>query len=60
MGETLSKATIYRLLERGEFPLRVQFSPRCVSWRVSDVDEWFEKRLSVADAAVPGEVRASG
>ena len=56
----LSKATIYRLIGRGDFPPRVQLSPRCVGWRVGDVDEWLEKRLSVADAAAPGEARASG
>ena len=55
----LSKATIYRLIGRGDFPPRVQLSPRCVGWRVGDVDEWLEKRLSVADAA-PTEARASG
>ena len=55
----LSKATIYRLIGRGDFPPRVQLSPRCVGWRVGDVDEWLEKRLSVADSA-PAEARASG
>ena len=45
----LSKATIYRLLGRGEFPPRVQLSPRCVGWRVADVDAWLEAR-----AAGPG------
>ena len=50
----LSKATIYRLINRGDFPPRVQLSPRCVGWRVGDIDAWLERRLSGSDAA-PGE-----
>ena len=49
----LSKATIYRLLGRGEFPPRVQLSPRCVGWRVADVDAWLEARA--AQSGVPGD-----
>ena len=33
-----TKFAIYRLLERGEFPPRMQLSPRCVGWRVAGVD----------------------
>ena len=40
----LSKATIYRLLNRGEFPPKVQLSPRCVGWRVADVEAWLAAR----------------
>ena len=47
----LSKATIYRLLGRGEFPPRVQLSPRCVGWRAADVDAWLEERMSPVGGA---------
>lgn len=40
----LSKATIYRLVNAGEFPARVKLSPRCVGWRVADIDAWLEAR----------------
>ena len=40
----LSRATIYRLLNRGEFPAKVQLSPRCVGWRVADVEAWLAER----------------
>ena len=42
----LSKATIYRLVNKGEFPARVKLSPRCVGWRVADVDAWLEARTA--------------
>ena len=47
----LSKATIYRLLERGEFPPRVQLSPRCVGWRVADIDAWLAARAVASGVA---------
>lgn len=47
----LSRATIYRLLERGEFPPRVKLSQRCVGWRVADVDAWLEVRA--AESGLP-------
>ena len=42
----LSKATIYRLRDRGEFPQPVQLSPRCVGWRVKDIEAWLEARIA--------------
>ena len=42
----LSKATIYRLVNKGEFPARVKLSTRCVGWRVADIDAWLEARMA--------------
>ena len=50
----LSKATIYRLLARGEFPARVKLSPRCVGWRVAEIDAWLEARAGVRERPAPG------
>ena len=50
----LSKATIYRLLARGEFPARVKLSPRCVGWRVAEVDAWLAARGAVREEPAPG------
>jgi len=47
----LSKATIYRLLERGDFPPRVQLSPRCVGWRAEEVHAWLEERAAASGSA---------
>ena len=49
----LSKATIYRLLARGEFPARVKLSPRCVGWRVAEVDAWLAARTGVREQSKP-------
>ena len=50
----LSKATIYRLLARGEFPARVRLSPRCVGWRVAEIDAWLAARAAVRERAASG------
>ena len=50
----LSKATIYRLLARGEFPARVKLSPRCVGWRVAEVDAWLAARGAVREEQAAG------
>ena len=55
----LSKATIYRMLGRGEFPQRVQLSPRCVGWRVADVEAWLEARVAEAGAPRDGDPSAA-
>ena len=53
----LSKATIYRLVNKGEFPARVKLSPRCVGWRVADIEAWLEARMALAG---PAEAKAAG
>jgi prophage regulatory protein len=40
----LSRATIYRLMLKDEFPKPVQLSPGCVAWRQADVAAWAESR----------------
>ncbi len=40
----LSRATVYRLLERREFPVPLRISERAVAWRASEVQEWIESR----------------
>jgi prophage regulatory protein len=42
----LSRMTIYRLENRGEFPQRKQLSPNSVGWLESEVDEWLATRHS--------------
>lgn len=40
----LSKATVYRLIARGEFPRPIKLGPRAVGWRRCEVAEWLDAR----------------
>lgn len=42
----LSKATLYRLMEEGEFPASVTIASRAVAWEESQVDEFLMKKIS--------------
>jgi prophage regulatory protein len=37
---SLSRPTIYRLIERGEFPRNRKISPQRVAWPADAVDAW--------------------
>lgn len=39
---SLSKSTIYRMINAGIFPASITLSQRAVAWRVSDVDAWLD------------------
>lgn len=41
---TLSKTVIWRMMNRGEFPLPVKLSPNRVAWVRSEVIAWVEAR----------------
>lgn len=40
----LSRASIYRLIDKGEFPRPVRVSPKAVRWKESDVTAWIQSR----------------
>ena len=40
----LSRASIYRLMRRGRFPLAVRVSATAVRWKASDITTWIESR----------------
>jgi prophage regulatory protein len=40
----LSRATIYRYVDAGEFPRPVKIGVRAIAWHASDVDAWIEGR----------------
>jgi len=40
----ISSTTLWRMIQRGEFPAPIQISPRRVGWLEEDVDQWIEKR----------------
>ncbi|MFY0403414.1 helix-turn-helix transcriptional regulator [Pantoea dispersa] len=43
----LSRATLYRLLERGEFPRQVRLSTRSIGFYEHEVNQWLAERIRV-------------
>ncbi len=43
---TLSKAVIYRLMKREDFPAAVQLAPNRVAWRTDEVRDWVDNRVA--------------
>lgn len=41
---TLHRATIYRLIERDEFPKQIRIGRRRVGWRAADVSDWLDRQ----------------
>ena len=44
----LSRATIYRLLAREDFPKPVTLAVQCVRWPASAVDTWINTKIGAA------------
>lgn len=42
----LSRATIYRKMEAGEFPQRINLGARNVAWEEGEVHEWVEEMVA--------------
>jgi prophage regulatory protein len=42
----LSRSTIYLLLARGEFPKKIQLSPRSIGFLESEVDAWIAGKVA--------------
>ena len=50
----LSRSSIYRLMQEGEFPRPVKVGPAAVRWRASDIAAWVESRpVSTGDIEPP-------
>jgi len=41
----LSRATLYRKIQRGTFPKQVRIAARCTGWRESAVSEWMQNPM---------------
>jgi len=46
---TLSSATIYRLISKGEFPKQIKLAERSSGWLKSEVDDWLESKVNQRD-----------
>lgn len=44
----VSEAWIWRREKAGDFPKRIKLGPRCVGWRLADIEAW-EAKLSPED-----------
>ena len=44
----MGKTSIYRKIEKGEFPAPVQISPKMVRWKKSEIDAWIASLSKVA------------
>ena len=44
----LSKSSIYRLIEDGDFPKQVALGARSVVWVRSQVEDWMQQKVSAA------------
>jgi prophage regulatory protein len=40
----LSRSTVYKLINAGDFPKQVRLSIRCMGFRSDEVEEWIKSR----------------
>jgi prophage regulatory protein len=50
----LSRSTLYRKMQRGEFPKQIKLSERCAGWRQSAINAWMRNPMfySVTDGPI--------
>ena len=41
----VSRSTIYRWMENGEFPRQISLGANTVAWLESDVEDWIQRRI---------------
>ncbi len=46
---SLSRASIYRLADSGDFPHPIRVGPRAVRWRLGDIEQWMSERPLATD-----------
>jgi prophage regulatory protein len=46
-----SRASIYRLMNSGDFPAAVKLGARAIAWRSTDIDAWIASRLPAVEVA---------
>lgn len=46
----LGKSSIYRMMDEGYFPRRVNLGSRAVGWRAGDVRAWLQSRMELREA----------
>ena len=46
---TFSSATIYRLMNKGEFPQRLKISERSTAWSLEEIYNWIDQKKDARD-----------
>ena len=46
----VSRATLYEMIRRGEFPAPVRIGARAVGWRQSEVQRWLASRPTATES----------
>ena len=46
---TFSSATIYRLIDKGEFPKQIKLSERSSAWSLKEIYNWIDQKKDARD-----------
>ena len=46
---TFSSATIYRLIDKGEFPKQIKLAKRSSAWSLEEIYSWIEEKKDSRD-----------
>lgn len=57
---SLSRTTIYRLMDAGEFPTPIRVGRRAVRWPENEIDEWEDSRPPARAPRHNGDAPPSG
>ena len=49
---SLSSASIYRLIKKGEFPKQIKLSERSSGWLLSEVEQWLDDKVNARNGGV--------
>jgi prophage regulatory protein len=47
----LSRATVYRFMAAGGFPMKVELGGNSVAWVESEVEDWINEKIGKRDAS---------
>ena len=55
----LSRSSIYRLMQTGDFPRPIRVGPAAVRWKASEITAWLESRpVARSEVGSPDEPQA--
>lgn len=48
---SMSRTSIYRMMDKGQFPKPIRLSPNRVGWISEDIDNWLQQRIDESRVA---------